>query len=40
MTRVAYDALAAVHRYIELERRLAVEGSGWRPDSAWGEPLS
>ena len=30
-TWVSYDALAAVHRYLELERPLAAEGSSWRP---------
>jgi integrase len=36
---VSYDALAAVHRYLELERPLATEGSSWRPDPHIGEPL-
>ncbi|MFD0203374.1 MULTISPECIES: tyrosine-type recombinase/integrase [Saccharothrix] len=30
-TWVSYDALAAVHRYIALDRRLATDGSAWRP---------
>ena len=38
-TWVSYDALAAVHRYLELERPLAAEGSSWRPDPRRGEPL-
>jgi site-specific recombinase XerD len=38
-TWVSYDALAAVHRYLELERLLAAEGSSWRPDPHSGEPL-
>ncbi len=38
-TWVSYDALAAVRRYLELERPLATEGSSWRPDPGGGEPL-
>jgi integrase len=38
-TWVSYDALAAVHRYLELERPLAAEGSSWRPGPHCGEPL-
>jgi integrase len=36
-TWASYEALAAVHRYCRLERRLAIDGSPWRPDL--GEPL-
>jgi site-specific recombinase XerD len=36
---ISYDALALVHRYLELERPLAANGSTWRPDPAAGEPL-
>ena len=36
---MSYDALASVHRYLELERPLATAGSSWRPDPRWGEPL-
>ena len=39
-TWVSYDALAAVHRYLELERPLATEGSSWWPDPHSGEPLA
>ena len=38
-TWISYKALASVHRYIELDRALAVEGSLWRPPARWGEPL-
>jgi integrase len=38
-TWVSYEALAAVRRYLDLERPLAVEGSTWRPDPRLGEPL-
>jgi site-specific recombinase XerD len=38
-TWISYDALAAVHCYLDLERPLAADGSAWYPDSAWGEPL-
>ncbi len=38
-TWISYDALAAVHRYIGLERALTAEGSPWQPDPAAGEPL-
>lgn len=38
-TWVSYDALAAMHRYLELERPLATVGSSWRPDPRRGEPL-
>ncbi len=38
-TWISYEALAQVHRYLDLERQLAVTGSSWRPPAAWGEPL-
>lgn len=38
-TWVSYEALAAMHRYLELERPLATIGSSWRPDSRDGEQL-
>jgi site-specific recombinase XerD len=38
-TWISYEALAEVHRYLELERPLAVEGARWRPSARWGEPL-
>jgi site-specific recombinase XerD len=36
-TWTSYEALAAVHRYLELDRAITVEGSRWRPRR--GEPL-
>ena len=36
-TWISYEALAEVHRYLDLNRPLAVAGSAWRPES--GEPL-
>lgn len=38
-TWISYDALAQVHRYMELERSLAVAGSRWAPLPGWGAPL-
>src|SRR6266536_3047807 len=38
-TWISYDALAAVHDYLELDRAATAEGSGWRPPRRWGEPL-
>ena len=38
-TWVSYDALAAVHRYLELDRAVTADGSSWRPPPRWGEPL-
>jgi site-specific recombinase XerD len=39
-TWVSYDALAEVHRYLDLERPLAAAGSAWQPDPELGEPLT
>jgi integrase len=39
-TWISYEALSDVHRYIDLDRRLAAEGSLWRPPARWGEPLA
>ena len=36
-TWISYEALVAVHRYLELDRAVTAEGSGWRPRR--GEPL-
>jgi hypothetical protein len=36
---VSYEALAAVHQYLELEGAAAVGGSGWRPPERWGPGL-
>ncbi len=38
-TWVSYDALAEVHRYLELDRAATADGSPWRPPPQWGEPL-
>ncbi|MEJ3745352.1 hypothetical protein WEI85_18920 [Actinomycetes bacterium KLBMP 9797] len=38
-TWISYVALAAVHRYIALERVLAAESSSWQPELAAGGPL-
>jgi site-specific recombinase XerD len=38
-TWISYDALDLVHRYLDLERPLAADGSTWRPDPAVGDPL-
>jgi integrase len=38
-TWISYDALAAVHDYLALDRAATTEGSPWRPPPGWGEPL-
>jgi len=38
-TWISYDVLAEVHRYLSLERALAVDGSSWRARARWGPPL-
>ena len=38
-TWASYAALAAVHRYMTLERPLVADGSSWRPDPRLGPPL-
>ena len=38
-TWISYDALAAVHHYLELDRPATVDGTGWCPPPRWGEPL-
>ncbi|MGH3921629.1 MAG: tyrosine-type recombinase/integrase [Pseudonocardiaceae bacterium] len=38
-TWISYDALAAVHHYLELDRAVTADGSAWRPLRRWGEPL-
>jgi integrase len=38
-TWISYDALAAVHHYLDLDRPVTVDGSGWLPPCSWGEPL-
>lgn len=36
---IAYDALAAVHDYIQLERAATADGATWLPPRRWGEAL-
>jgi len=38
-TWISYDALTAVHHYVELDRAATVDGTAWRPPQRWGEPL-
>ena len=38
-TWISYDALAAVHRYLELDRPATVDATDWRPPPRQGEPL-
>ncbi len=38
-TWISYQALAAVHHYLELDRAATVDGAAWRPPARWGEPL-
>ncbi|MEW1734415.1 hypothetical protein AB0346_00495 [Nocardia beijingensis] len=38
-TWITYQALAEVHRYLDLARPLAVEGTTWRPPARSGDPL-
>jgi integrase len=38
-TWVSYEALAAVHHYLDLERAAAVAGSEWQPPGRWGPEL-
>ena len=39
ITWISYDALAAVHHYLELDRPATVDGASWLPPQRWGEPL-
>ncbi len=39
ITWISWDALAAVHQYLRLDRAAATAGSAWLPLPAWGEPL-
>jgi site-specific recombinase XerD len=39
MTWISYDALAAVHHYLELDRPATVDGTSWRPSARSGGPL-
>jgi site-specific recombinase XerD len=38
-TWISYDALAAVHHYLELDRPATTDGTAWQPPGSWGEPL-
>jgi integrase len=38
-TWITYDALAAVHQYLQLDRAATADGSPWRPPGRWGEAL-
>ena len=38
-TWISYDALAAVHHYLELDRPVTTDGTGWRPPDRLGAPL-
>ena len=38
-TWISYDALAAVHHYLDLDRPATIDGTAWRPPPGWGEPL-
>lgn len=38
-TWISYEALAAVHHYLELDRPATADGSAWSPPRRWGEPL-
>ncbi len=38
-TWISYEALTAVHQYLELDRAVTADGSAWRPPRRWGEPL-
>ena len=38
-TWISYEALAAVHHYLELDRPATADGTDWVPPRRWGEPL-
>ena len=38
-TWISYEALAAVHQYLELDRAVTVDGSAWVPPARWGPAL-
>jgi site-specific recombinase XerD len=38
-TWISYEALAAVHHYLELDWAATVDGAAWRAPARWGEPL-
>jgi integrase len=39
ITWISYDALAAVHHYLEVDRPATVDGTDWLPPPRSGEPL-
>ena len=39
ITWISYEALAAVHYYLEVDRPATTSGTAWRPPRNWGEPL-
>ena len=39
ITWISYEALAAVHHYLEVDRPATTSGTAWRPPRIWGEPL-
>jgi len=39
LTWISYDALAAVHHYLGLDRPVTTDGTGWRPPDRLGAPL-
>ncbi len=39
ITWISYDALAAVHHYLELDRPATADGTAWLPPRRRGEPL-
>ena len=39
ITWISYDALAAVHHYLELDRPATADGTSWLPPRRQGEPL-
>jgi hypothetical protein len=39
ITWISYDALAAVHHYLELDRPATTDGTSWRPPARSGGPL-
>jgi site-specific recombinase XerD len=39
VTWISYEALAVVHRYIEVERAATAQTTTWLPPAGWGDPL-
>jgi integrase len=39
ITWISYEALAAVHHYLGVDRPATTSGTAWRPPRNWGEPL-